>query len=49
MSRGSFLYGLWSLLIVALFLYASVVGYSPFADGGRAAPRGGFYAGPNHK
>jgi hypothetical protein len=48
MDRGSFLFGLWSLLIVGGFLGASAYGYSPFADGGRVAPRAGYY-GPTHK
>jgi hypothetical protein len=48
MDRSGFLFGLWSLGIVALFLGATVYGYSPFADGGRVAPRAGIY-GPTHK
>lgn len=50
MSRGSFLYGLWSLGIIGSFMMASSYGYSPFADGGRSAVRaGGIYTGPTHK
>lgn len=43
-----FLYGAWCLGIVGSFLTASVVGYSPFADGGRSALRTAAY-GPTHK
>ncbi|MGF7151502.1 hypothetical protein FHS96_005168 [Sphingomonas zeicaulis] len=45
---SSILYGLWTAAIVGLFLLASIFGYSPFADGGRAAPVVGVY-GPSHK
>ncbi len=48
MSRGSFLYGLWCLGVLALYVAAASQGYSPFADGARTAA----YiraAGPNHK
>ena len=48
MERGAFFYGLWSLLVVGGFLGMSMYGYSPFADGGRAATRAGVY-GPTHK
>lgn len=48
MSRGLFLYALWCLAIVGLFVTATLFAYSPFADGGRAAPRTGVY-GPTHK
>jgi len=48
MSRGSFLYGVWSLAIVGVFLAASIFGYSPFADGGRSPVVAGVY-GPSHK
>ena len=48
MSRGSFLYGLWCLGMVGLFLGGIAYAYSPFADGGRVAPRAGAY-GPTHK
>lgn len=48
MSRGGFLFGLWSLIITGAFLGATVYGYSPFADGGRAPARTGLY-GPTHK
>ena len=48
MDRGSFFFGLWSLAVVGLFLGSTFYGYSPFADGGRASPRAGFY-GPTHK
>jgi len=44
-----FLYGLWCLGILGSYLAASVVGYSPFADGGRSAFRSGAYYGPTHK
>lgn len=52
MTRGSILYGLWCLGVIGLFLTASVRGYSPFADGRRAAtgPGGVIYGGgPTHK
>ena len=48
MTRTSFLYGLWCLGIISLALTASSFGYSPFADGGGAYARSGFY-GPTHK
>lgn len=48
MTRGGFLYGLWSLGVIGLFLVTSFYGYSPFADGGRSAIRSGIY-GPTHK
>ncbi|NLS29279.1 hypothetical protein S2M10_43010 [Sphingomonas sp. S2M10] len=56
MDMRSFLYALWSLAVVGLFLVATIFGWSPFAEGGRAAgARGygsgghaGFY-GPHHK
>ena len=48
MDRGGFLFGLWSLAIAGAVLGASVYGYSPFADGGRAPVRPGLY-GPTHK
>lgn len=53
MSRRIFLYGLWCLGVTGLFLAATAYSYSPFADGGRVAPRaGGVYGpvyGPTHK
>jgi len=49
MGRGAFLYGLWSLGVVGLFLGSTFYAYSPFADGGRAAPRAGGFYGPTHK
>lgn len=48
MSRGSFFFGLWCLFIAALFIMAGILGYSPFAQGGRTAARAGAY-GPTHK
>lgn len=48
MDRGTFLFGLWCLGISGLFLAGTVYAYSPFADGGRTAPRAGVY-GPTHK
>ena len=48
MARGTFLYGLWSLLVAGMFLGATYYGYSPFADGGRGTFAGGIY-GPTHK
>ena len=48
MSRSSFLYALWCLIIVGLFLASTSQGYSPFADGGRSTLIGRAY-GPTHK
>lgn len=48
MNARLFIYGIWCLLISGGYLAASFVGYSPFADGGRAPVRSGIY-GPNHK
>jgi hypothetical protein len=48
MSRGAFLYALWCLAIAGLFLGSIFYAYSPFASGGRVAPRAGVY-GPTHK
>jgi len=48
MSRGSFFFGLWCLLIAAAFLAAGIFGYSPFAQGGRTGMRASAY-GPTHK
>lgn len=48
MSRSLFLFSLWCLAVTGLFLAATARGYSPFADGGRVAPRAGVY-GPTHK
>ncbi|WP_380875245.1 hypothetical protein ACFB49_03890 [Sphingomonas sp. DBB INV C78] len=48
MGWRTFLYGLWCLGIVGAYLAAAVVGYSPFADGGRSAVRSAMY-GPTHK
>jgi hypothetical protein len=48
MDRRAFFYSFWSLGILGLFLGSTVYGYSPFADGGRAAHGSGFY-GPTHK
>lgn len=55
MTRGSFFYGVWSLAVVGAFLFASMRGYSPFADGRRVAPGVGpgggviYGGGPRHK
>ncbi|HEY9552891.1 hypothetical protein [Allosphingosinicella sp.] len=48
MNGRLFLYSLWCLGITGAFLAATMYGYSPFADGGRVAPRAGIY-GPTHK
>lgn len=48
MSRRVFLFSLWCLVITGGFVAATAYGYSPFADGGRVAPRAGGY-GPTHK
>jgi hypothetical protein len=48
MTRGAFLYALWCLGIGGLFLSSVHYAYSPFANGGRVAPRAGVY-GPTHK
>ncbi|MBX3560887.1 MAG: hypothetical protein KF780_03645 [Sphingomonas sp.] len=48
MDRRTFLYGLWSLATAGLFVTSTIYAYSPFADGGRVAPRAGVY-GPTHK
>ncbi len=48
MDTRSFLFGLWSLLVVGGFIGATAFAYSPFADGGRVSPRAGVY-GPTHK
>ena len=45
MSRGIFIFGIWCLLIVSAFAYASFAGYSPFADGKRASSVRGVGAG----
>ena len=48
MGRGSFVFALWCLGITGLFLGGTFYAWSPFADGGRSAPRAGVY-GPTHK
>lgn len=49
MKIGNFFYALWSAGIVGLFLYAAIIGYSPFASAnGRPTGGSGFY-GPRHK
>lgn len=48
MDGRTFLYGLWSLATIGLFLTATAYSWSPFANGGRVAPRPGVY-GPTHK
>lgn len=48
MDNRTFLYGLWTILIVGMFAGATFYGYSPFADGGRTTARAGVY-GPTHK
>jgi hypothetical protein len=48
MTRGSFLFALWCMIVVAAFIASGIFGYSPFAQGGRAAARAGSY-GPTHK
>jgi len=48
MPRSTLFYGLWTLLVVSMFTGATFYGYSPFADGGRAAHGAGLY-GPTHK
>jgi len=51
MSRDTFrfgLYALWCIAVAALFVISTSYAWSPFADGGRAGPRSGFY-GPTHK
>lgn len=50
MSRGVFMFGAWCLIVASGFAWASLAGYSPFADGQRteAAARGpgGVFIGP---
>jgi len=48
MDGRSFMFGLWTLLVVAGFIGATSQAYSPFADGGRVSPRAGM-VGPTHK
>lgn len=48
MRPGVFIYALWCILIVGGFLAADYYGYSPFADGARAAGAVAAY-GPQHK
>ena len=48
MTRGAFFYALWCLGIGGVFLSSVYYAYSPFANGGRVAPRAGVY-GPTHK
>ena len=48
MERGTFLYGLWALIVAGMFTGATYYGYSPLADGGRATLGGAMY-GPTHK
>jgi hypothetical protein len=48
LTRGTFLFALWSLGVVALFMLSGIYAWSPFAEGGRAAVRPGIY-GPTHK
>lgn len=48
MSTKIFVYALWCMAAVGLFLVSGMFSYSPFADGGRSAVRGGIY-GPTHK
>ena len=48
MEGRTFFYALWSLGVIGLFLGMTSFAYSPFADGGRVAPRAGVY-GPTHK
>ena len=49
MRFGTFLYALWCLAVIGLFGLAGIYAYSPFADGGRVAPRAGGFYGPTHK
>ncbi len=48
MSRRVFLFGLWCLAVTGVFVLSGFFAWSPFADGGRAAPRALVY-GPTHK
>lgn len=48
MNPRTFLYGLWSLGVIALFVLSGIFAWSPFAEGGRARPHAGIY-GPTHK
>jgi len=49
MSKSSILYGLFCLLVVGGFTYATMNGFSPFAQGGtRGFVRTAAY-GPTHK
>lgn len=48
MNIRTFLYGLWSLGVVALFVLSGIFAWSPFAEGGRTRAHSGFY-GPTHK
>lgn len=50
MNRGAFFFGMWCLLVAGGFAFASLSGYSPFADGQRTASAargpGGVFIGP---
>ncbi len=48
MRLGAILYGLWATGITGWFLYAAMVGTSPFAASSQTSRGAGIY-GPNHK
>ena len=48
MSGRRFFFSLWCLTVLGLFAVSGYFGWSPFADGGRAARGSGIY-GPTHK
>ncbi len=49
MQRGSWIFTLFCVAVVALFSTATLRGCSPFADGGARGYAGGVVRGPTHK
>ncbi|MFV0623309.1 hypothetical protein ACBY01_04755 [Sphingomonas sp. ac-8] len=43
------MFALWCMGVAAAFLLAISFAWSPFADSGRAGPRGVLVTGPTHK
>jgi hypothetical protein len=49
MRFGTILYSIWAGLIGSWFLYAAIVGTSPFASTSETSRGGTFVGGPRHK